>query len=470
MLRSVFGKSLWDQRTGILIWALAIGAVGVLYASFWPLMNNPDMAAALAAFPPGLLDALGMTDITSPAGYLGATSFGLLGPILILIFAATLGSARWPATRRAAGSTCCWRTRWSAGRSSCSGQPRWRWRSPCPVAILFGALLVAAGPANFASVGVANLAAASVQLGLLGLFFGVAGVGRSARQPAVAALAWGAVALIGVLTYIANTLGPSIEAITWSRSFSPFYYYSGGRPLVNGWQLDDWPRPAGRARGPCGAGGHRASTARHRRLTISLTDARFGASATVFEGAGPRKPPIPVLRCAPRGSRPHPHFNTEMGRGNGGSQGHGLLEAQLQREDVRLRVRGGHHPGDLCARLRLGGLMALPLIGGIAVLAIIFLPQMSPNSSLPGSQGQPIADRRRGGGDLLGARRRSSSSATSSATSMRSTRTSSSSASRHRCGSGGSPGRRSSRRVASSRSAPLAHPARSRARPSLRRR
>lgn len=36
---------------------------------------------------------------------------------------------------------------------------------------------------------------------------------------------------------------------------------------------------------------------------------------------------------------------------------------------------------------RWGGLMALPLIGGLGVLAVIFLPQMSPNMSLPGSRG-----------------------------------------------------------------------------------
>lgn len=36
---------------------------------------------------------------------------------------------------------------------------------------------------------------------------------------------------------------------------------------------------------------------------------------------------------------------------------------------------------------RWGGLMALPLIGGLGVLAIVFLPQMSPNTRLPGSRG-----------------------------------------------------------------------------------
>jgi hypothetical protein len=36
---------------------------------------------------------------------------------------------------------------------------------------------------------------------------------------------------------------------------------------------------------------------------------------------------------------------------------------------------------------RWGGLMALPLLGGLGVLAVIFLPQMSPNTKLPGSRG-----------------------------------------------------------------------------------
>lgn len=238
MLRSVFGKSLWDQRRGILIWTLAIAAVGVLYAAFWPLMKNPDMAAVLEAYPPELLDALGFTDITSPAGYLGATSFGLLGPILVLIFAATLGA------RAVAGDE-------EAGRLDVLlAHPVERWqvilqRSAAiviavvlPIVALFVALLIAAGPADFASIGANNLAAASVQLALLGLFFGTLALAVGAVTGS-RGLAWGVVAVVGVVGYVANTLGPSIEAISWSRSFSPFYYYAGGRPLANGWQPDD---------------------------------------------------------------------------------------------------------------------------------------------------------------------------------------------------------------------------------------
>ena len=238
MLRSVFGKSLWDQRRGILIWALAIAAVGVLYAAFWPLMRDPAMAAVLDAYPPELLDALGFTDITSPAGYLGATSFGLLGPILVLVFAAQLG------TRAVAGDE-------ESGRLDVLlAHPIERWQVvlqragalvvalALPVAALFVALLIAAGPAEFASIGAGNLAAASLQLGLLGLVFGTLALAVGALTGS-RGLASAAVALVGVMGYVANTLGPSIDAISWSRSFSPFYYYSGGRPLANGWQLDD---------------------------------------------------------------------------------------------------------------------------------------------------------------------------------------------------------------------------------------
>jgi ABC-2 type transport system permease protein len=201
-------------------------------------MDNPDMAAVIDAYPPELLEALGFTDITSPAGYLGATSYGLLGPILVLIFASVLGA------RAVAGDE-------ESGRLDVLlAHPVERWRVvleraaamatalALPIVALFLALLVAAGPAGFSSIGAGNLAAASVQLGLLGLFFGNLALAVGAATGS-RGLAWGAVALVAVLTYIANTLGPSIDAISWSQNLSPFHYYSGGRPLVNGFQPAD---------------------------------------------------------------------------------------------------------------------------------------------------------------------------------------------------------------------------------------
>ena len=66
MLRNIFSKTLWDQRRGIVIWSLAIAAVGVMYAAFYPLMRNPEMEAVLDAYPPELLDALDRNGLIAP--------------------------------------------------------------------------------------------------------------------------------------------------------------------------------------------------------------------------------------------------------------------------------------------------------------------------------------------------------------------------------------------------------------------
>ena len=93
MLRNVFSKTLWDQRRQLLSWAIGITAVGVGYAAFYPAINSPAYVDMLESFPPGVLDAMGFADIGSPAGYLGSTTFGLLGPTLVIVMAAALGGS-----------------------------------------------------------------------------------------------------------------------------------------------------------------------------------------------------------------------------------------------------------------------------------------------------------------------------------------------------------------------------------------
>jgi beta-exotoxin I transport system permease protein len=238
MLRNVFGKTLWDQRRGIVIWALAVAAVGVLYAAFWPTMDTPELQKFLEAYPKGVMDALGFTDITSPAGYLGATTYGLLGPVLIIIYGAMFGA------RAIAGEE-------EAGRLEVLlAHPVERWqvviqRAAAMVvalalagAALWAAMLAAAGPAQFSEIGADRLAAASTQLVLLGLLFGTLAllIGAATGKRAIAL---GVVGGLAVAAYLANNLAPSVAAIAGAQKLSPFYYYNEGRPLVNGWQLVD---------------------------------------------------------------------------------------------------------------------------------------------------------------------------------------------------------------------------------------
>jgi ABC-2 type transport system permease protein len=238
MLRSVFGKTLRDQRRWLAGWTVAIAAIGVLYAAFWPLMVTPEMTAAMKAFPSGMLDALGYSDITTAAGYVGSTTFGLLGPALIIIFAAGLGGSA------VAGDE-------ESGRLDLLlAHPRSRSRIllerfaalvvaivlPCTALAL--ALVAISGPAQIHAIGAANFVAASLHLALFGIFFGALAIAVGAVTGR-RSLAWSAVALVAVGGFLANNLAPMVEELTWLRDISPFHIYSGGAPLRNGLQLFD---------------------------------------------------------------------------------------------------------------------------------------------------------------------------------------------------------------------------------------
>ena len=235
MLRSVFAKTIWEQRRALLGWTIGITAVGVFYAAFYPAMNAPDIAEVMENMAPELMEALGFTAIATPAGYLGSTTFGLLTPILIIV----LGT--WLGVRAVAGDE-------DAGRLDVLlAHPISRTRVAVErfgslivtivivCLVLFLALVAISGPAELSEIGTANLLAASLHLAVLGTFFGglALAVGAATGSRTIASAAVG---VIAVVSYFANTLAAQIDAIAWARDLSPFRYYSGGRPLVNGVQ------------------------------------------------------------------------------------------------------------------------------------------------------------------------------------------------------------------------------------------
>lgn len=238
MLRSVLAKTVWDQRRGLLAWTLGITGVGVLYAAFYPTFNNPEMQQAIEAYPKGLLEAMGMTDISTAAGYLGSTTYGLLGPALVIVMAAALGASA------VAGDE-------EAGRLDVYlAHPISRWSfslqrfAALALAMLVVcgvmgfALIAISGPAQLGEIGPVNLLAGSLHLALLGIFFcGLAlGVGAATGRRG---LVYAATALVAVVGYFGNNLGPTISGLGWLREISPFRFYLGGTPLSDGWQPAD---------------------------------------------------------------------------------------------------------------------------------------------------------------------------------------------------------------------------------------
>jgi ABC-2 type transport system permease protein len=238
MLRDVFTKTLWDTRRSLLGWAVAISAVGLMYAAFWPTVNTPDMQQALQNYPDGLLEAFNYDDLTSPAGYLGSSVYGLLVPLLVAVFAIAAG------TRAVAGDEEAGTLDLLLAHPVSRTKVALR-RYTALVAglalvgvVLWLAMLAIAGPAELEGVTAGELAAATTQLVLLGACLGGLAFAVGATTGSKA-LAIAVSAGLTVLAYLANGVFPQVEGLAWTRDLSPWHWYLGGEPLKHGLQAGD---------------------------------------------------------------------------------------------------------------------------------------------------------------------------------------------------------------------------------------
>jgi ABC-2 type transport system permease protein len=238
MLRNVFTKTLWDARRSLLAWAVAISAVGMMYAAFWPTVNTPDMQEALRSYPEGVLEALNYDDLTTPAGYLGSSVYGLLIPLLVAVFAIAYGT--WAVAGDEEAGTLDLLLAHPVSRTRVALQ---RFAALAAALVLVGAVLLLAmlaiaGPAELEGITAAELAATTVQLALFGACLGGVAFAVGAATGSKA-LAIGVSAGVAVLTYLASGFFPQVEGLEWTRDLSPWHWYLGGEPLKNGLQAGD---------------------------------------------------------------------------------------------------------------------------------------------------------------------------------------------------------------------------------------
>ncbi|HWH00760.1 MAG TPA: ABC transporter permease subunit, partial [Pilimelia sp.] len=92
MLPPLLRKTGRDERRATLGWAVGIAAFVSVYVGFYPQFQG---VAELKqnALPQGMADFLGIEDMTSPAGYLEATVYSFIGPLL-LVFCGIAFAAR----------------------------------------------------------------------------------------------------------------------------------------------------------------------------------------------------------------------------------------------------------------------------------------------------------------------------------------------------------------------------------------
>jgi ABC-2 type transport system permease protein len=209
-----------------------------MYAAFWPTVNTPQMQQAMRNYPEGVLEAFNYNDLTSPAGYLGSSVYGLLIPLLVTVLAIAWG------TRAVAGDeeagTLDLLLAHPVGRTRVALQRFAALGAALAVVgvVLWLAMLAIAGPAELEGITAAEFAAATAQLALFGACFGALAfaVGAATGRKA---LALGASAGVAVLAYLANGVFPQVEGLQWTRDLSPWHWYLGGEPLKNGLQAGD---------------------------------------------------------------------------------------------------------------------------------------------------------------------------------------------------------------------------------------
>lgn len=236
MLRDVFRKTIRDQRRALGWWSLGLIGTVLMYAAVYPSIreNAAALNDYLDSFPAAFREAfLGEgVDFASPAGYLSTELFGFFGPLLLLLYAIGAG-ARAIAREE---------ERRSLDILLATPIPRRKLVTQKFGAMVFGVVLLSTllwvsvaviGPAFDLNLALGDLASATLSVGLLAIAFGAVALAigcATGRR----SLAIGLTAGIAAATYLFDVLAPSVDAIAWLEQLSPFYFYGGNQPLLNG--------------------------------------------------------------------------------------------------------------------------------------------------------------------------------------------------------------------------------------------
>jgi ABC-2 type transport system permease protein len=249
LLRSVYGKTLWERRRSIWGWIIGLGALAALTAAFWPTLQSSGdaMQGLLDAVPRELLAMFGITDpasLTTAEGFLSARLYSSVGSIALLTFAIGAGAGALAGEERKRTMDLLLGTptrRRRVARDKLAGI--------VTLVVLIAASLtvvvIIAGAAYDMGLSVPFTITANTGLALLALFYGTMAlfVGALTGKPGLAS---GLAAGLAVAAFILNGFGAAIDGIEPFRWLSPFFWYlQDSPPLARGFSPSYWLLVAG---------------------------------------------------------------------------------------------------------------------------------------------------------------------------------------------------------------------------------
>ena len=232
-MRPLIRVSLSAQRRAVIGWGIGLAAVALTYAAVYPSIKQSaaDLDTYMQNLPDALRSIIG-TDYTSPAGYLRAELFALLGPVLLLVYGIGAGGKAIAGEEEARSLDLLLTTPIPRGRVVVDKAITLA-LTVLALSVLVFVAVIALGPPFGLDVAIANVAAMCLMFFLLGLAFAwfALAVGCATGRRAWASAVAGGVA---VVTYVLNAIAPTISGLSWAQALSPFRWYLEPDPLVTG--------------------------------------------------------------------------------------------------------------------------------------------------------------------------------------------------------------------------------------------
>ncbi len=246
MFENIILKTLRDKRRAMIGWLLIMTGMSLIYALYWPYIRDNAfmgqmMISYLQSFPAGLIEAFmgsNLTQFTTHAeAFLDSELFFIFVPLAFILFTATFGSDVIAGEEDRGTLDLLLSNPISRGRVVLE-----KFAALTSYTILLGALLqvelVIASVATNTSINLFHLTDVTLSVILLGLVFGsmALALGCIGLGPGMST---GIAASLGVASYFINSLATTFTDLQPYRKYSPFYYYIGADPLINGLKVGD---------------------------------------------------------------------------------------------------------------------------------------------------------------------------------------------------------------------------------------
>lgn len=237
MFKSVLLKTLRDYRRSLFWWTIGLASFALYLCFFYPSIkaSSAEMDAYIKNLPPALKATFtGGTEIliSTPEGYLNTEMFGMMGPLLLAIFAIGYGS------KAVAGEE----EKGTLDLLLANPMPRWRLvlekfaglvvATTMLSAVMWAAIAIGMQFVDL-PIDLGRLAATMASLTLLAVVLGslALAIGSATGKKG---LSVGVTSFIAIAAYLLNSLSQLVDELKGWEKISIFYYYVGNDPLVNG--------------------------------------------------------------------------------------------------------------------------------------------------------------------------------------------------------------------------------------------